>query len=548
MQDVLGLELTVTIRAMCKISGVLALSIVLSGCALSIDAVVSESDALFDPRLLGSWEEVTGSDRATISRAAGNTYAIEYTDGEGKVGRFEARLGWLGERLVLDVWPAPPETDLPAPYAELLVAGHVLLALEVGADEIRVAILEPDSLLAALRAGAVMLAHVRSGDRLILRGTTEELRSALGTYIGRPGSLSEPDVWRRAERTRARSVEPPCFEASNWREADLLFHRDPHWVGADVASTVDLGRDRTLWLFGDTWIDPSGTGTRRGARMVSNSVAIQTGTDPSTSSIAFYWGRTADGSPAALFPDRGGERLWFGNGVQVGDRLVLFFGRIRSTNTGLGFESAGWTAVMVNNPAAEPPAWRVTPLETPSNPLGVVVGFGAVLRLGGHVYAFGSEDPVKSHPVYVVRWPAAEVRRGNLMQPEWWAGERLGWVADSSDVPRWPVFENGGSELSVHFDEATKRFIAVQSVGFGAADVAMRAAPELTGPWTPPRMVYRPPEYYRPNVMIYAAKAHPRLTGADLVLTYATNTFRFSEQLTDSLIYYPRFVRMERCR
>lgn len=110
------------------------------------------------------------------------------------------------------------------------------------------------------------------------------------------------------------------------------------------------------------------------------------------------------------------------------------------------------------------------------------------------------------------------------------------------------MFENGSSDLTVHFDEIGKRFVVVQSVGFGPADVAVRAAPKLTGPRSAPRVVYRPPEYYRPNVMIYSAKAHPQLTGADLVLTYATNTFQFSEQLTDSLIYYPHFVRLARCR
>jgi hypothetical protein len=48
--------------------------------------------------------------------------------------------------------------------------------------------------------------------------------------------------------------------------------------------------------------------------------------------------------------------------------------------------------------------------------------------------------------------------------------------------------------------------------------------------------------------MIYAGKAHPELTGADLILTYATNTFKFEEYFTDSLIYYPRFVRLTRCQ
>jgi hypothetical protein len=110
------------------------------------------------------------------------------------------------------------------------------------------------------------------------------------------------------------------------------------------------------------------------------------------------------------------------------------------------------------------------------------------------------------------------------------------------------LFENGQSELTIHLDQVSRRFLGVHTRGFGAADAVMRAAPGLTGPWSEPRMLYRPPEYYRPNVMIYATKAHPELTGADLILTYATNTFNFGEQVTDSLIYYPRFVRLTRCR
>ena len=278
-----------------------------------------------------------------------------------------------------------------------------------------------------------------------------------------------------------------------------------------------------------------------------HTVAIQTGADPSKASIKFYWGEADDGTPAAFVPDRNDERHWFGNGVRVGNRLLLFLNRVRNSDGGLGFESAGWTAWMVDNPDSEPSAWQMRELKTPENSLGVLVGFAAVLQLGGHVYAFGSEDPVKSHPIYAARWTAEQVVSGRLLAPEWWAGHRLGWVADASRAPRWPLFENGQSELSIHWEQATQRFLGVNTQGFGAADVVIRAAPALTGPWSAPRMLYRPTEYYRPNAMIYAAKAHQQLAGGDLLLTYASNSFRFSEMISDHSIYFPRFVRLMRC-
>ena len=531
---------------------VVALAVALTGCVLSVDPVVPDDESTFDPRLLGRWEEVDGSDVAVLSSLDDETYAIEYTVDE-ETSHFVARLGRLENRLILDVWPATPGDELPELYTGLLIPGHLLLVLEFGDDEIRVSGLDRDVFVEALGAGQVQLGHESNEDQLVLYGTTEELRAALGPYLSRPDALDDPSVWRRSENAGTaiepiRPVEVPCFEASAWREADRLFRRDPHWLGGDCASTVNLGDGRTLWLFGDSWIDPSGKGTRQGARMVSNSVAVQSGTDPALADIVFRWGKDADGQPEAFVPDRDDERHWFGNGVRLGDRLVLFLNRTISTDTGLGFDSAGWTAVTVDNPDADVSEWRVRTLETPSNPLGIIVGFAAAFRLGDHVYALGSQNPVKSHPIYAARWPVNEVRQGRLMSPEWWAGERLGWVSDSSGAARWPLFENGQSELSVHLDPATGRFLAVQTQGFGPADVMMRAAPTLTGPWTGRQMLYRPPEYRRPNVMIYAAKAHPQLTGADLVLTYATNTFEFGELLTDDRIYYPRFVRLTRCK
>ncbi|HUC83726.1 MAG TPA: hypothetical protein VL970_00930, partial [Candidatus Acidoferrales bacterium] len=48
------------------------------------------------------------------------------------------------------------------------------------------------------------------------------------------------------------------------------------------------------------------------------------------------------------------------------------------------------------------------------------------------------------------------------------------------------------------------------------------------------------------DVFCYTAKAHPMLSssGDELLLTYAANSFEFSNVLNDARLYWPRFVRL----
>jgi hypothetical protein len=87
--------------------------------------------------------------------------------------------------------------------------------------------------------------------------------------------------------------------------------------------------------------------------------------------------------------------------------------------------------------------------------------------------------------------------------------------------------------------------MAIQSVGFPQADLGFRLAPSLTGPWSAPTVFYRPEEYDIKDVMIYAAKTHPELKaqGADMVLTYATNSLSTTNLMGDDTLYYPRFLK-----
>jgi hypothetical protein len=158
----------------------------------------------------------------------------------------------------------------------------------------------------------------------------------------------------------------PPVTASSWPEADRLFHADPRWLGADGAYTVDLGGERTLWMFGDTFLARVPGGTTDGAFFLRNTVAVQTGRDPSRALMAFFWGTDRDGGPRSFIAQDGAEWFWPGGGARLGAALLLFYGRVRTPSGDTsGFEAAGWRAIVVDDPDDDPSAWTMHDARTP---------------------------------------------------------------------------------------------------------------------------------------------------------------------------------------
>lgn len=338
---------------------------------------------------------------------------------------------------------------------------------------------------------------------------------------------------------------------ASWPEADALFHQDPRWLGGDGALSIDLGGDRVLWLFGDSFVARTPANVRSQSELVRNTVAVQTGRDPLRARMTFAWNTDPDGSPASFFAERGDRWHWPGHGVVVEGHLVVFVGVLRATpGMGLGFEEDGWRAVFIERPGEAPSAWRPRWIDPPTPPPAVrslVVG-SAVARVADHVVALAVASD-GSHPGYLVRWTAAAVGAGDLSRPEWLTAG--GWVAQSALGAAAParVMDDAGSESSIHRDAARGRWLHVASRGFGATTVALRTAPAVEGPWSRAVEVFTPPESSGPRPFVYAAKAHPELVapGGDLAVTYATNSFTFGDLFTAegrASLYWPRFVRL----
>ena len=340
------------------------------------------------------------------------------------------------------------------------------------------------------------------------------------------------------------------YSAGAYPEAEKIFHFNPGWLGADAALTIPLGKERTLWLFGDTFVATSTSHIRSESRMVRNTIALQEGNDPGSASIMYYWGREADGSPASYFPDRDKEWYWPGHGIRLEEGpLVVFLTRIVKTSDDvMGFACTGYALAVINNPDDSPKDWSPVIVDAPAGKFDAVPAT-AVLRDGDYVVALAIKQE-GMHAGTFVRWRADELAGAKLGAAEWWAGDERGWVPETELGPDGPDFilEDAGPECSLHWDRRTQSFLHIASYGFGASTIGMRTAPSYLGPWTHPLYIYRPPESNAPRPLVYAAKAHPELRGPsenDLLITYATNSFVFGDLFTPEgqrFLYWPRFV------
>lgn len=157
----------------------------------SIEPVIPESEAIFEPALVGTWE--SGSEEQVVVARDGDEYDLLFTGPRGDVAEFDARLGYLGGRVVLEVSPAASERHGSDPSDESIPASHMVFFLDLRADTLSIATLDADSALRMLNDGRLDLPFVaerRQGAHdILLTATSDRLRSELSDYVNRPGVI-----------------------------------------------------------------------------------------------------------------------------------------------------------------------------------------------------------------------------------------------------------------------------------------------------------------------------------------------------------------------
>lgn len=344
-------------------------------------------------------------------------------------------------------------------------------------------------------------------------------------------------------------VHAEAWRGEAFEAAEALFRQDPRWLGTDGADSTPLLDGRIYWTFEDTLIATTDAHSRTESVFARNSIAIQTGQNPLTANMEFFWNTDAQGAPTAFFPDDGPAWHWTGGALHLAEGpLLTFLMRIVETpGKDLGFANDGFALAITDNPLDPPPQWRTRIVRGP------VITHAApatdVVRDGDWVVGLALRQEGQ-HAAALVRYQATALVAGNLSGPEWWDGSA--WVREIALGPAGPawVIDDSGNEATLHFDAPSRRWVHVASQGFGAARIVMRSAPALTGPWSAPQVVYDPPENRDPGSTVYSALAHPELAApgaGELLVTYATNAIDFEDLFRPpgtQALYWPRVVRL----
>jgi hypothetical protein len=345
---------------------------------------------------------------------------------------------------------------------------------------------------------------------------------------------------------------PAGLKAEPAPEWDAKFAGKRGWIGGDGVASAVLGRERVLWLFGDTILGTVKDGRRVGAVMVNNTVGVQTGRGKAAT-IRFVAGKSKGGKPGAVFtPADGKGWFWPQSAVRVGDRLFVFLPQVEKAEGGgaFGFKLVGQWLAVVENPDAEPEKWRVKQHKLPFGEFGTEGerSWGsAVLADGAHVYVYGYEERGKGigkRRLTVARAPAGKLDDFGA----WRFRTAKGWGDRPADAV--PLAGGLATEFSVSRGPGGKGYVLVYTENGLGDRVVGRFAPAPEGPWSAPVLLYRCPEMAKDKgVFSYAGKAHAwAATGDELLVSYCVNASDFGRLFRDEAVYRPKFVRVKLSR
>ncbi len=173
-----------------------------SGClVVSTSPLVSEKDAVFEPALVGVWNE-SPTEQYVISKLGDKAYTIEVRDRESKT-TFVGHLVRLDGVLFLDMAASTAWTELGVPKEvggtlnDWFLPLHFFVRVNQITPSLSVSAVDETWFKGYLKEHPTALSHAFREDDLVLTGSTEDIRMFVRAHANTTGAFEKPTVLTR---------------------------------------------------------------------------------------------------------------------------------------------------------------------------------------------------------------------------------------------------------------------------------------------------------------------------------------------------------------
>lgn len=305
------------------------------------------------------------------------------------------------------------------------------------------------------------------------------------------------------------------------------------WIGGDATFSIALPGQKTLWLFGDSFIGTvkPDNSLVSGAKMIRNCAVLQDG----NSMTAFFGGTFQNPKSFVTSANENASWYWPEHGLLENDTLKIFFSEFV-----IAAGQAGWNFKYKSAMLARFTWPGIALIELKKLPYydinGVCYG-NSVLVENGYTYIYGrKEDDTIHHMPYP---HVARVPVGNIMAP-WEFYDGSTWTADPAQTKK--ISPVSVSQQYGVFKLANKYIFLSQEIWL-SSKIYSYTSNFPQGPWNSKNLLYTTPILY-PNTFTYNAFPHPQFNADDKLLVSYNSNGNFADIFKNVEVYRPRFIRV----
>ncbi|MAZ93830.1 MAG: hypothetical protein CMF58_05370 [Lentimicrobiaceae bacterium] len=305
------------------------------------------------------------------------------------------------------------------------------------------------------------------------------------------------------------------------------------WVAGDATFSIYLPDNRTLWLFGDSFIGTvnEDSSLAPGASMIRNCAIVQ------EDEIMFALYNGSFGEPEDFVSTNYPDSTWFWpeHGMVENDTLKIIFSEFGKTDgtPGWNFEYLNAWIIYLSYPGLE----YINQVKLPYFEENGVMYGDRLLEHDGYTYIFGRK-PVS--PDYNIPMPhIARVPSGDILS-EWEFYDGNHWTSNSSSSKK--ISDQPVSQQYGVFKYQDKFVMITQEIWLGTHIYSM-VSNQPYGPWSNLEVIYITPLPYE-DMFTYNAYPHSQFNDNNELLVSYNSNGDFFEIFNNIELYRPRFLRI----